>query len=138
MPNGFSSPPSERPVPPCRSTSYLQRNRTATEPRFDSKPDRYGSERKPHAHVPSGDPAELVASDQREVRPEVPAAVQADESVGVEGTGAVGSDRADRGVAHVALQVDHRRRRPDHADLAADTVVVGVDVEIEAGDLHVL
>src|SRR6056297_1977062 len=96
------------------------------------------SEVEPHAHVPEGDLAQLIASDQRDVRPEVPAAVHAEQDVGVEGGGTVGSEFADRGVAHVALQVDRRRRRPGHAQLAADTVVIDVGVEIEAGDLHVL
>src|SRR6056297_55181 len=96
------------------------------------------SEVEPHAHVPEGDLAQLIASDQRDVGPEVPAAIHAEKDVGVEGGGAVGSEFADRGVARVALQLDRRRRRPDHAQLAADTVVVGIGVEIEAGDLHVL
>ena len=96
------------------------------------------SEREPHAQVPGGDLAELVASDECDVRPEVPAAVQADQRVGVEGIGALGNDLADRCVAHVALQVERLRRRPDHADLAANTVAVAVGVEIESGDPHIL
>ncbi len=100
------------------------------------------SEREPRAHVPGGDLAEFVASDQCDVRPDVPAAVQADQGVGVKGIGARGNDLADRCVAHVALQVEHWRRRPDHAELAANTVVVdvgvGVGVEIETSDPHIL
>ena len=100
--------------------------------------DSKNSEREPHAQVPGGDLAELVASDECDVRPEVPAAVQADQGVGVEDIGALGNDLANRCVAHVALQVERLRRRPYHADLTANTVIVDGGAKIETSNPHIL
>ena len=59
------------------------------------KAESQSSEREPHPKVPSGDLTELIAGNDCDFRPEVPAAVQADQRVGVEGVRTVGNDLTD-------------------------------------------